>query len=147
MAIWQYNFHIIPKAVILSKIDHLDKKDDLFDDEPFWESNPMNINIFKEIEEILPKSDSWSNRLILYGSLESNCLEVYFLDEAVISVSFRIDFRSDYEELLDRMLEFFFLKELLMVGENLKILFYDKLEIINLISNSPQFFRYQQLLK
>lgn len=146
MAIWQYNFTLIPRASFLDKSlnVHFDM-DGLFEDDIYWDLVSINIDFFSDIDAIIPKGKSWSNNIILFGSEEANCFEVYKDEQKVKSVSFRVDFTSNYEDFLRGVIEFALLKNLLIVDEEYNILEPNFLSINNSIESSPQFLKYKQL--
>ena len=57
-------------------------------------------------------------------------MEVYNENEYVISVSFRVDFRTDYSSILKQIVSFCLKKDLLLIDEELKVVPLD-FEIIN----------------
>lgn len=146
MAIWQYRFTVIPKDSISSDSfePHYDAEG-LFEDDIYWSNFPTSVSLFQEFEKVLPKGKSWSKDLLLFGSQESNCLEVYVEDENVTSVSLRVDFSNNYEAFLRSAIEFVYLKGLLLLGEGNDILETNYLSIKEIIENSQQYTRYQEL--
>ena len=102
MAIWQCEFFILPKS------DTYDLQYDpqysdirLFEDDKYWKKAKIKKEVFSEISYLLKPEKSWSNEMDLYGSENGNRLEVFFDANNIIeSVTFRIDFRSEYEAVL-----------------------------------------------
>lgn len=151
MALWQYTFHILTKESLCFfpiGINH-SFDDYLFDDEPYWQYKPVNKCYFDEIGNILQKNKSWSKKINLYGDEQSNCFEVLFDGETnnVISVSFRIDYTSNYELVLREIIEFCVLKNLIILDENVQVLSLNYESIKSIIDNSPQVKRYKKLMK
>lgn len=147
MAIWQYTFQLIPSGIIEKKIELDD--DGLYETGFFWKIKEKRIEVFNEIGDILPKSLSWTDNLIIYGDLESNCLEVYKdtnYNDYVDSASFRIDFRSNYIEILSRIISLSELNRLSILDEALNIVPLKLEIIIDIIDNSPQKRKYLMLL-
>jgi hypothetical protein len=150
MAIWQYTFHVLPKESVetLSSEYHFIKGEDGFDDEPFWKLNPVNRGFFQPMLKILPKNKSWSNEIDLYGNQESNCLEVIFQEGGnIISVSFRIDFRGNYEMILSNIVEFCLRNGLVILDESLSIVPLNCEQVKSIINFSPQMKKYIVLTK
>lgn len=148
MAIWQYTFHVLPKesVEILPADSYFEKEEDGFDDEFYWEMESKDKHFFHFMKEILPKNKSWSNKVDLYGNQESNCFEVLSNNEGkVISVSFRIDFRNNYEKVLSQIIEFCYLNGLIIIDELLKRVAYNYEQVQNIIESSPQIKRYREL--
>ena len=148
MAIWQYRFVIVPKkALTLEKNKfQANSNDEFSDDEVFWLRSPVKVDVFDEVVNILPKGDSWSQNLIVFGNLESNCLEVYHENDLVESASFRVDFRMDFKNILDKVINFIQLRHFSIIDEDWKIV-PDMHDIENLIKNSPQFDFYKRLTR
>lgn len=149
MALWQYTFHILSKE----SFDTLRINFELafgefgFDDEPFWKFAAVHKSYFEEVSLILEKGKSWSNEIDLYGHQEINCLEVLFDGNTniVSSVSFRIDFRSEYEMVLNPIIEFCILKGLVMLDEDLNIVALNYEVMKSVIENAPQKTMYNKL--
>lgn len=140
MAIWQYSFLVIPKIVfnnggIKSYLD----EDGFLDDEACWLIQPNKVDFFNSIEKILPRNSSWSNEIILFGNQESNCFEVYKNEcNEVVSVSFRIDYTSEYEGILRSIIEFMAMNELVILDEKLELVDNNFVAIRSLIEQSDQ---------
>lgn len=106
----------------------------------------MKRSDFNEINLTLKKSNSWSNDIDLYGKVESNCFEVISDDEDnVVSVSFRIDFRSRYESILRFIIEFCSLNGLIILDEDITIIPLNFELIKSKIENSRQIKIYNEL--
>src|SRR6187401_1842092 len=98
MALWQVGFFVLPKESI-EYIDSFKVSDEnTFDDSPYWEANRINPSLFKPIGFFLPQSISWTEHLTMYGDENSNRFEIVSENDIVESVSFRIDFMSDYKK-------------------------------------------------
>lgn len=147
MAIWQYTFHVLPKESVdaLSSNYHFKKDEGEFDDEPYWKYNSISRDFFYGINKILVKSISWSNQIDLYGNQESNCFEVFFENNYVISASFRIDFRSNYEKTLGEIIEYCLLNGLVILNEDLRIVPFISEKFKNCIDEAPQVKKYHEL--
>lgn len=137
---------MIPKHSISS--DSFEPRYDengLLEDDVYWAIFPTSVSLFQGVEKILPRSKSWSKDLQLFGSEESNCLEVYRKNGYIASVSLRVDFTSDYEAFLRAITEFIYLKELLLLDESNNVLAANYLSIRTMIENSQQFKKYEEL--
>ena len=102
MAIWQCKFFILPKSDTYDlQYDRQCGNIKLFEDDKCWKKAKIKKEIFSEISHLLKPEKSWSNEIDLYGSENGNRLEVLFDANNIIeSVTFRIDFRSEYEAVL-----------------------------------------------
>ena len=145
MALWQVGFFILPKGS-LKHGGKLDKSEEhTFDDAPFWESLNIDYSFFDPIKRFLPEGKSWSKNVILYGEENSHRLEVLFENSIIISVSFRIDFTSDYEQILNEIIEFCIFNGLIILDEDLNILPLNFQSVKSIIENSPQVKKYNRL--
>jgi len=147
MAIWQYKFYVIPNSnqnIIKTKQFGKDI-DNCFDDSIFWNGKEISIEFFKKVDEILTMTKSWSKDLIIYGNLETNCLEILCVNNFIKSVSLRIDFSNEYQSILIKLLSFLKLKDLILLDENLEELPLNYLSIKTIINNSQQFKKYHDL--
>jgi len=147
MALWQYSFFVLPKNTVLEIAPDLlfEKKDGLFDDAPYWKLGKIKRDVFNPISKILPVANSWNKDLIIFGDNESNCFEVLVDGEYVESVSFRIDFRTGYERIIEELLFFFMSAEMLVLGEDLNVLQLNGYEFKMKIENSPQYKKYKNI--
>ncbi|MEM7183721.1 MAG: hypothetical protein AAF518_22625 [Spirochaetota bacterium] len=146
MAIWQYTFYIIPKESLISGIfiPQYDE-DGLFEDDIYWEKVRADTSIFDSVEKIAPKNKSWSENILLFGDEDSNCFEIYHKSNYVESVTFRVDFFSDYELFLGHILDFIRFNDLILLNEQNQITEPDYLSIKNLMENSHQAKLYHKL--
>lgn len=148
MAIWQYTFHVLHKESVssLSNDYFFNHDDEGFDDELFWRKYPLKKNFFYEINSVLKRATSWSNYIDLYGNQESNCFEVLFDErDNVLSVSFRIDFRSNYKSIVRHIIEFCILNGLIILDEDLNIAPLNYEQVENIIETSSQVKKYNEL--
>ena len=149
MALWQYTFQLLTKESFesLGKGFEAFLNGDLFDDKTYWQFKPINKSYFEGIERILEKGRSWSNEIDLYGNQESNCFEIIFDGQTniITSVSFRIDFTSDYETVLNSIIEFCILKGLIILDEKLQIVPLNYESARSVIENAPQVKIYNKL--
>jgi hypothetical protein len=147
MAIWQYTFNVIPQGFVSnSSFTPIVDEDGLFDPEPYWSINKVSPQFFNRIEQILPKGNSWSKKRLVFGDLQSNCFEVLFEGDIVVSVSFRIDFTSDYGEILSLLIEFCILHGLSILDEGLEPILMNIESARQLIESSAQWRKYHRLL-
>ena len=102
MAIWQCEFFILPKSDTYDlQYDSQYSDIRLFEDDKYWKKAKIKKEIFSEISCLLKPEKSWSNEIDLYGNENGNRLEVLFDANNIIeSVTFRIDFRSEYGTVL-----------------------------------------------
>lgn len=143
MALWQVGFFVIPKESLDLGIPIKLSEEDSFDDSLFWEYLNLNPSFFDSIGAILPKKKSWSRNIILYGEENSNRFEVFFESEIIVSVSFRINFTSNYEDILRQLIEFFLYNNLIILDEKINIIPLNFEGVKGIIENSPQVIKYR----
>lgn len=148
MAIWQYTFQVLTKDSFNSIGSPMVTEGSWFDEEPYWQHKSIERYLFSNLESILGKGKSWSDKIDVYGDLESNCFEVLFDDQCstVLSASFRINFISDYEDILRRIIEFCLLNGLVILDENLHIVPLNVETVKSIIENATQVRKYNKLL-
>jgi len=148
MALWQYTFRIIP-SVNLNELEKAikDNTDGLraIDDDSLWKKDKRSLSEFAEFGEILPLGKSWSGDVVLYGDLEKNCVELYMDGDSVSSLSFRIDFRSEYENILTKLIEIIKSKDLIILDENLSMIPQSFEAINQAIQSAPQVVKWKHL--
>jgi hypothetical protein len=149
MSIIQYTFQVLTKESFEAGINDIKSfmPDNYFNEEAFWIYKKVNKSFFEEMGFLLKKSKSWSPKIDLYGDQESNCLEVLFDWEnfVVKSVSLRIDFTTKYEPLLRCIIDFFILKGLVVLDEQLNFVPLNYETIKRVIEEAPQLKRYNLL--
>lgn len=146
MAIWQYSFKLIPRRSIKSGLKALQYDENgCLKDHVYWDKVPTSISFLRGIGQIMLRSNSWSKNLLIFGDLESTCLEIYSEGAYIKSVSFRIDFTSDFEKVLKRMIVFINSKNLVLFDERDNALASNYYVIKHLVEHSEQFYRYKKL--
>ena len=114
----------------------------IFEDEDYWKVKPFSRDFFSSLKVLLPKQQSWSSDIDLYGTQDSNCLEVFFENESIYSIRLRIDFLSDYKLLLKEVVEFFIQNNLIIIDETRNILELDVDYLMDNIHQSEQYKKY-----
>ena len=151
MAIWQYNLTVLPKSIFDKEYFSLEQfidEDGFLDDESCWLTEPTRANFFNEIEHFLPRNKSWSTNIILFGNQNSNRFEIYKnVDDFVISVSFRIDYTSEYEDILRAIISFIEMRKLVILDEEMRLLDSNFVTIKSHIEASNQRKAYEDLSK
>jgi len=145
MALWQYTFYILPGG--FDERMRFENSGEGFDDSQYWLPKKIKSSFFESIRIFLPERRSWSKNIVLYGNQDSNCVEVLLKEGVVESVSFRLDFISDYFNIVQKIIDFCIMNNLVLLDEDLKIVQLDMNEIQELINNSPQFKQYKDLTK
>ncbi|WP_417354093.1 hypothetical protein [Flavobacterium sp.] len=146
MALWQVSFFIIPKDELDSLTSLSNNKYGLFDDSNYWCNNSAP-SVFNSLTVFLPLSKSWSDNIIQYGDLDSNVFEIGLRANKIESVSYRIDFRSDYETILKEIVEICLKNKFLILTNDLELMPLNYEGINAYILNSPQLVIYNGLSK
>ena len=146
MALWQYSFFILPKASgeDFSAVE-IEPGFNLFKDDYYWRKEETSFGKFSNIENVLPRGESWNNKLIVYGDIDSHCLEVYCEEDLVVSVTLRINYTIEYEFLLRELIHFFMWNELILLDGDLNIVQLNFESIKAVIDNSENMKKYKQL--
>lgn len=123
MALWQYTFRVIPSvdSHALNGVIHNTEGNNIIADDELWDSKKMQLGELANLGEILPPGKSWNTDLMVYGDLEKNCIEVYLNGDNVSSMSFRIDFRSEYENILSKLIDLLKKMSLTALSEDLAV--------------------------
>lgn len=144
MAIWQYTIEIIPKRVLLelgaSSFITLDDYNN-FD---FWRNFDHGIGFFDSLTAEMKRGKSWNDEIILFGDSESTCIRFFIEDNKISGVDVRIDFRYNYSEILNSIIEFCYMKEFVIL-DNLEILDLNATFIIHHIEKSEQVITYKSI--
>lgn len=144
MAIWQYNFYVITRESYVSLYPQ--SGEDSFEVELYWLHRPVDKSLFIPIKYILEETKSWSTEIDQYGNLQSNCFEVFFnLNNIVEVVSFRIDFTSNYEYILNMIVEFCILNGLVILDQEFKFIELNVETLQQCIKSAPQVSVYENL--
>jgi len=148
MAINQYTFFIVPKNGYEENIIEFNSKStrDLVEDNIFWENENVSCNLFDTLKYLLPNSKSWDNSLIIFGIEDSTCLKI-FCNSSILSVSLRIDFTVNYNNVINEIIDFCIIKELLILDENLTPVNLNSVTICNIIQTSTQYKMYYSFLE
>jgi hypothetical protein len=96
MAIWQYRLILLPEETLLRKYEVLPPTIpmELAEDFGWWSETQPPSGLEKEIDQILPKMESWSTSMRMWGHKHSNDAHVLYEDETKTKVT-EIDFRID----------------------------------------------------
>jgi hypothetical protein len=93
MAIWQFDFWLLPKSGILSRFPTIPTalSQDEFNDMEAWHGRQPPTGYESTLSEMQPRIQSWHERLGWWGSEEGNRIDVWTESNLVASVNFRID--------------------------------------------------------
>lgn len=145
MALWQVDFFVLPKDSLINGESFKRFSENTFDDAFFWAGRKVHSSFFEEIANFLPRTKSWGDYLLLFGQENSNRFELVVEGDIVESVSFRIDFTSNYLPILTKIIDFCFKNELIILNESLKVMELNTSHFEEFITNSDQYKKYIEL--
>ncbi len=140
MAIWQVEFYILPNQQNIKLFENINL--DNFDEAKFWGSRRTSSDFFSKVATFLPRNNSWSKDLEVFGKFNSNVFEVYAENKIVESVSFRIDFTTDYITIILSIINFCDENNFVILDYNFKNTFNNFEIIVNSINTSPSIRNY-----
>jgi len=151
MSVYQNTYFIVPKEGNYTLFEGLNlnsfmEEDGLFEDDLFWE----NLNYqYKKYEKYLINNfeigESWSKYLKIFGDNDINCLKVFVEDGLIASVSYRINFKTDYSNFLEKVIDFCKLNNFLITDNELNILSLDIETLNNNILKSKAYERFRNI--
>jgi len=105
MAVWQFRVTFLPERVLLSKYDVLPPAipQELAEDFSWWAGVQPPSGFEDQIDLILPKMDSWSTSMRMWGQKHRDDAYVVYVDESktkVEEIAFRIDANAISPELV-----------------------------------------------
>ncbi|PZF74819.1 hypothetical protein [Taibaiella soli] len=143
MALWQYDFYVLPRAAFSDKpADFRFDWAEGFDTASYWSNPSYTRSCFADVARILRPGKSWSKNTDLYGDQESNSFEVLFNEEVIEDVSLRIDFRADYSNILEAFIEFFFTNGMVITDCELMQIPLNLTSIRHIIESSSRYRNY-----
>ena len=95
MAMWQYRFN----AVL-----HSNKR-----------ISGLSEASLISVEKIMPKEKSWTDRILQYGNLDSDCIEIFYDDSSIDSIEIRIDLRNSNKNIVNAIIEFMLQNDLVIL--------------------------------
>jgi hypothetical protein len=107
MAVWQVTIDFIPLQWVEQngfKTEEL-YGDDGFDPSCTWIGLQPKDNFEKFFDAILPRSESWSKDLTLWGDTKTNDISVWRDDAKVSSIDFRLDLRENNVSLMNSLVD------------------------------------------
>ena len=98
MALWQFEFSIIPQG--------RDGRGFSNNDIISWKNVNISIDIDSTLSLILPKKENWSDDIKLYGENDSTSVELIYEDSNLNEILCRLDLRNLKKQLLIDILDF-----------------------------------------
>ncbi len=102
MAVWQIPIELIP---LKWAEENNYNSNSLYDEEGFdttsaWKSHQPEKDLDEIFTQILPKGESWSEDLTVWGNEESHDIHVWQEDDEIFSIGFRLDLSVKINELM-----------------------------------------------
>ena len=96
MATWQYDFHLLPSAGVVSSYQTIPvviSQSD-FDQEQWWERSPPPKEFESEISKLLPPLPTWNSDLKKWGFDDGNRIDTWRNKGTLSSIYVRVDVRE-----------------------------------------------------
>jgi hypothetical protein len=105
VAVWQVTIDFIP---LQWAEENGFKTEELYDEDSFdptrsWIGQQPRDNFEKVFDAILPRAESWSKDLTLWGDTKTNDISVWRDDANVSSIDFRLDLRENDVSLMNSL--------------------------------------------
>jgi len=97
MAIWQFRLDLIPTSALHAKFDNIPTSipQEMAEDFQWWSDVQPQAGLEARVDVILPKADSWSEDLLIWGDERGDKASVcYDKNRKVEWIGFRVDVRK-----------------------------------------------------
>ena len=88
MALWQFKVEVVPTERVSGRA-HIDAAE--FEDACWWSDRQPPSHFRERLASLLPPVNSWHERLLWYGSEQSDRIDVWMEQDRVRSIDVRID--------------------------------------------------------
>ncbi len=107
MAVWQVTIDFIPLQWAEKNGFNTEElyDEDGFDPSCTWVEQQPKYDFEKVFDAILPRAESWSKDLTLWGDTKTNDISVWRDDAKVSSIDFRLDLRENNVSLLNSVVD------------------------------------------
>lgn len=96
MALWQFDFYIVPKEKCVAGVDS--SNEDILS----WKQNSISsIRI-----DFLERQTSWTKDIVQYGKEDETCIRFLYADGIMEEVNCRFDLRSLSKKMLEKILAY-----------------------------------------
>src|SRR5688500_14478117 len=102
MAIWQFEFEVVPSERIADRSD-IDASE--FDESRWWSHRQPAMDFRQRLATLLPPAKSWHDLLLWFGDECGDRLDVWLDDDRVESFSVRLDCRKPNVPLIEGLLK------------------------------------------
>jgi hypothetical protein len=139
MALWQYTFRLIPKVDLEELGVSTCISNEVLDDFVSWSNGNYTLAFFKPLTAILESNKIWCENINLFGTEDSNCIEIFMDNGKVVEVTVRLDYQTEYTPLLHQLIEFCSLNSIVLLDEENNVLYLNTTKITQVILSSPQY--------
>lgn len=106
MALWQFDFNLIPEEKVTGIINAFDVNEDSFEELISWEKYTLSESSIKELSQVLNPTKSWSDSIKQFGSIEGTCIKLLFEENILNEVSVRLNLKENTIEDLKIIIRF-----------------------------------------
>jgi hypothetical protein len=96
MALWQFTVHLVPRSAAQSVFGHIPTRlsMDRFNTVEWFQLCPIRPDYRMVFDELLPRNESWSTNLEVWGDDEGDNISVFSVAGIPCEVSIRFDVRQ-----------------------------------------------------
>ncbi len=108
MAIWQFDIALVPETALAADPDlfvHSVTPEGV-ETAAWWSSISVPSDLESRLGEILPKGDSWSDELSVWGTDDGHRIDLWLIGDAIESLAVRIDAREDASDFVKAVCAF-----------------------------------------
>jgi hypothetical protein len=108
MAVWQFDLRIVPRERVRLFLDADGDcvRDAVLDSVEWWRGEQLPVGWERQLESVLPRSPSWDNDWMVFGSEDGTRVDVLTDNGALQEVRLRVDARELDPALLERLMHF-----------------------------------------
>ncbi|WP_085832443.1 hypothetical protein [Clostridium merdae] len=137
MAIWQFNFKLIPKVKLFkSDLDNINFNNEKISS---WKGFDINESTLVDLSKHLTQTKGWSKDVRLFGLSDENCIELYYQDGSLLDVSGRFSLMSLDVDVLNSVINFAEKNEAVFLSENNEVIETIAEQMIIAIKKSNEF--------
>jgi len=141
MAIWQFDFIVVPKENIIIKFKSYPEKINLddIDDIGNWNHHNLIESTLKELAIVLKPTKSWSDEIKQFGRIDESCVKLLYDKNILEEISVRLDLRNLTYEILKPIINFIKENNALIITDDGNLINAEINELINQIKKSDSY--------
>jgi hypothetical protein len=138
MATWQFGLFMVPEARMITVAGAGSQRITraVYESVDWWRASQLPPNYQDVFSTLLPRAESWSADVDHWGASGESEIIVLHDGPAIEEVCFRIDVRSDYLALLERIAQTALWAQCLFVTEEFEVVHPDVSQLISEVENS-----------